>query len=83
MSHMLLCEAPAIQVDTCHGPIYLSIGTNTHGHLRVVVVGPGDERTDLHLTAEQARMLAMGLDDQARRIEKAYRPALFEDKAAS
>ena len=77
---MLLCEAPAIQVDTCHGPTYLSIGTNTHGQLRVVVVvGPGGERTDLHLTAEQARVLAMGLDDQARRIEKAYRPALFEE----
>ena len=78
MSHMLLSESPAIQVDTCHGPTYLSIGTNTHGHLRVVVVGPGDERTDLHLTADQARMFAMGLDDQARRIEKACRPALFE-----
>ena len=78
MSHMKLAEAPAIQVDTCHGPTYVSIGTNTAGHLRVVVVGPGDERTDLHLTAEQARMLAMGLDDQARRIEKHHRPALFE-----
>lgn len=78
MSHMLLCEAPAIQVDTCHGPTYLSIGTNTHGQLRVVVVGPGGERTDLHLTAEQARVLAMVLDDQARRIEKHHRPALFE-----
>ncbi|UYL87895.1 hypothetical protein SEA_MALISHA_66 [Gordonia phage Malisha] len=78
MSHMLLCEAPAIQVDTCHGPIFLSLGVNSHGHLRVVVVGPGDERTDLHLTDMQARMLAMGLDDQARRIEKHHRPALFE-----
>lgn len=78
MSHMLLCEAPAIQVDTCHGPTYVSIGTNTRGHLRVVLVGPGDERTDLHLTADQARMLAMVLDDQARRIEKHHRPALFE-----
>ena len=78
MSHMLLCEAPAIQVDTCHGPTYLSIGVNTQGLLRVVVVGPGDERTDLHLTADQARMLAMGLDDQARRIEKHHRPTRFE-----
>ncbi|AXQ63911.1 hypothetical protein SEA_HORUS_59 [Gordonia phage Horus] len=74
MSHMHLCEAPAIQVDTCHGPVFVSIGTNSHGHLRVVVVGPGDERTDLHLTDVQARYLAMALDDQARRIETHCRP---------
>ncbi|UAW08306.1 hypothetical protein SEA_WHITNEY_59 [Gordonia phage Whitney] len=74
MTHMHLSEAPAIHVDTCHGPVFVSIGTNTQGHLRVVLVGPGDERTDLHLTAEQSRYLAMALDDQARRIETHYRP---------
>jgi hypothetical protein len=79
---MLLSEAPAIQVDTCHGPVYVSIGTNTHGHLRVVVVGPGGDRTDLHLTSDQARYLAMACDDQARRIEQHHRPELFTEKAS-
>lgn len=83
MSHMKLTESPAIQVDTCHGPIFLSLGVNSHGHLRVVVVGPGDERTDLHLTSEQARQLAAACDDQARRIEHAYRPHLFTTEGAA
>ncbi|MDJ0010137.1 hypothetical protein [Gordonia alkanivorans] len=82
MSHMKLLESPAIQVDTCHGPVFLSIGQNSHGHLRVVVVGPGDERTDLHLTDVQARYLAVALDDQARRIDKAHRPHMYEERAS-
>lgn len=76
MSHMRLLESPAIQVDTCHGPVYVQIGKDEHGQLRVVVIVKRDEEYDIHLTDMQASQLAMALDDQANRLYRAFRPHL-------
>ncbi|MGP3708529.1 hypothetical protein [Gordonia paraffinivorans] len=77
-----MLESPAIQVDTCHGPVYVQIGQNSRGQLRVVVVVEGDEYSDIHLTDMQASQLAMALDDQANRLYRAFRPHLCGGEAS-
>ncbi|ATW60832.1 hypothetical protein SEA_BENTHERDUNTHAT_62 [Gordonia phage BENtherdunthat] len=58
MSHILLSEAPPIEVATEHGPAYIGFGTVTEGphkgEYRVVQINEAGEITDLHCTFVQA-----------------------------
>ena len=80
MSHLLLCEAPAIQVDTCHGPIYLTYGVITdgphEGEYRIVQVGAGGDVTDVHCTVKQALEWSNALMSVALQVHRIEFPPL-------
>ena len=60
MTHMLIDE-PLTPVPTEHGDGYVTTGVNHRGQRRLVLVGPGDDRTDWHLTRDQAFELLVEL----------------------
>ncbi|ALY07685.1 hypothetical protein PBI_HOWE_51 [Gordonia phage Howe] len=56
MSHFAFHAEPT-PVETRHGDCYVGTGESADGVESIAIVTPGDDSTDLHLSADQAFVL--------------------------
>ncbi len=56
MSHFAFHAEPT-PVATRHGDVYVGTGVSADGVESIAIVTPGDDNTDLHLSADQAFVL--------------------------